>query len=158
MQNSLEKLIISPRLIYIDKSVQYNEQVEIIHLYSLIFCMWICVCLVCRARSHLFWWELTVWLMAILIPLSNVNGNIAYVHGSTVTIQHARPLTHGGLDKMAHVLQASFYIKIFTWLIVALEILMKLWMSTFQVTYSDWWLRYLLWNCPQKNVTRPYWW
>ena len=23
---------------------------------------------------------------------------------------------------------------------------------------SDWWLRYLLWNHPQKNVTRPYWW
>ena len=31
-------------------------------------------------------------------------------------------------------------------------------MSTFQANYSDWWLRYLLWNCPQKNVTRPYWW
>ena len=26
------------------------------------------------------------------------------------------------------------------------------------VNYSDWWVRYLLWNCHQKNVTRPYWW
>ena len=27
-----------------------------------------------------------------------------------------------------------------------------------QVTFSEWWLRYLWWNCPQMNVTRPYWW
>ena len=43
-------------------------------------------------------------------------------------------------------------------LIVAWQILMRFWMSTFQVYYSDWWLRYLRWNCSQKNVTRPYWW
>ena len=24
--------------------------------------------------------------------------------------------------------------------------------------FTDWWLRYLLWNCFQVNVTGPYWW
>ena len=24
--------------------------------------------------------------------------------------------------------------------------------------FSDWWLRHLLWNCPDMNVTRPHWW
>ena len=38
----------------------------------------------------------------------------------------------------------------------------KIWMK-FQVlnfldNFSDWWLSYLLWTCPQMNVTRPYWW
>ena len=28
----------------------------------------------------------------------------------------------------------------------------------FQANFSEWWLRYLLWNCPQMNATRPYWW
>ena len=28
----------------------------------------------------------------------------------------------------------------------------------FQANFSEWWLRYLLWNCPQMNSTRPYWW
>ena len=28
----------------------------------------------------------------------------------------------------------------------------------FQANFRDWWLRYLLWNCRQLNVTGPYWW
>ena len=24
--------------------------------------------------------------------------------------------------------------------------------------FSDWWLRYLLWNCSQMNITEPHWW
>ena len=28
----------------------------------------------------------------------------------------------------------------------------------FQANFSEWWLRYLLWNCPQMNAPRPYWW
>ena len=28
----------------------------------------------------------------------------------------------------------------------------------FQANFSEWWLRYLLRNCPQMNATRPYWW
>ena len=28
----------------------------------------------------------------------------------------------------------------------------------FQANFNDWWLRYLLQNCPQMNVTGPYWW
>ena len=27
----------------------------------------------------------------------------------------------------------------------------------FQANFSDWWPRYCLWNCPQINVTGPYW-
>ena len=30
--------------------------------------------------------------------------------------------------------------------------------GNFQANFSEWWLRYLLWNCPQVNATRPYWW
>ena len=30
--------------------------------------------------------------------------------------------------------------------------------GNFQANFSEWWLRYLLWNCPQMNVARPYWW
>ena len=30
--------------------------------------------------------------------------------------------------------------------------------SNFQTHFSDWTLEYLLWNCPQINVTGPYWW
>ena len=35
---------------------------------------------------------------------------------------------------------------------------MEFWISDFQANFSDWWLRYLLWNWPQMNVTGPYWW
>ena len=28
----------------------------------------------------------------------------------------------------------------------------------FQANFSEWWLRYLLRNCPQMNATKPYWW
>ena len=27
----------------------------------------------------------------------------------------------------------------------------------FQYVFSDWWLRYLMWSCPQMNVNWPYW-
>ena len=27
----------------------------------------------------------------------------------------------------------------------------------FQTNFSEWWLRYLSWNSPQMNATRPYW-
>ena len=30
--------------------------------------------------------------------------------------------------------------------------------GTFSASFSEWWLRYLLWNRPQMNSTRPYWW
>ena len=35
---------------------------------------------------------------------------------------------------------------------------MKFKIINFQANSCDWWLRYLLWNCPQTNVTEPYWW
>ena len=38
------------------------------------------------------------------------------------------------------------------------EIGMKLKRSYFKADFSDWWLRYLLWNCPQMNVIGPHWW
>ena len=28
--------------------------------------------------------------------------------------------------------------------------------GNFQANFSDWWLRYLLWNCPQGSVTGPH--
>ena len=28
----------------------------------------------------------------------------------------------------------------------------------FQANFSEWWLRYLLSNCPEMNATRHYWW
>ena len=31
-------------------------------------------------------------------------------------------------------------------------------MNNFQANHSDLWLRYILWNCPQMNVTEPCWW
>ena len=31
-------------------------------------------------------------------------------------------------------------------------------LDNIQANFSDWWLRYLLSNCPQMNVTRPHWW
>ena len=30
--------------------------------------------------------------------------------------------------------------------------------SIFQANFSDWWLKYLQWICPQMNVTGPYLW
>ena len=30
---------------------------------------------------------------------------------------------------------------------------MKFWISNLQANFSDWWLRYFLWNCPLVNVT-----
>ena len=33
------------------------------------------------------------------------------------------------------------------------EICMKYYISNFQANFSDWWLRHLLWNCPQLMVT-----
>ena len=36
---------------------------------------------------------------------------------------------------------------------------MKFFSSNLPEDFSGWWLGYLLWNCPQMNVTtRPYWW
>ena len=32
------------------------------------------------------------------------------------------------------------------------------WVSNVQANSSDWWLMYILHNCPQMYVTRPYWW
>ena len=31
-------------------------------------------------------------------------------------------------------------------------------LSYFQANFTSWWLRYLMWNHPQRNVTRPYLW
>ena len=31
-------------------------------------------------------------------------------------------------------------------------------MYNFQMDFSDWWLRHLLWNCPNMNVTGLHWW
>ena len=31
-------------------------------------------------------------------------------------------------------------------------------MCNFQMDFSDWWLRHLLWNCPNMNVTGLHWW
>ena len=31
-------------------------------------------------------------------------------------------------------------------------------LSNFRSNFSDWHLRYLLWNCPQIILTGPYWW
>ena len=36
---------------------------------------------------------------------------------------------------------------------LAPKIFKKNWISNFQASNSDWWLRYHLWNCPQMNVT-----
>ena len=41
------------------------------------------------------------------------------------------------------------------WLIGPREIWMQLQISKFQANFCDWWL---LWNCPQMNITGPYWW
>ena len=30
--------------------------------------------------------------------------------------------------------------------------------SNFQADISNWWLRYLLWNCPPTNAIGPHWW
>ena len=35
---------------------------------------------------------------------------------------------------------------------------MKFWICNFQTDFSDWWLRHLLWNCPNMNVTGLHWW
>ena len=32
------------------------------------------------------------------------------------------------------------------------------WNSNFQIDFSDWWLRHLLWNCPNMNVIGLHWW
>ena len=35
---------------------------------------------------------------------------------------------------------------------------MKFQTCTFQTDFSDWWWRYLFWNCPNMNVTGLHWW
>ena len=35
---------------------------------------------------------------------------------------------------------------------------MKYRTGNFQTEFSDWWLRVLLWSCPNMNVTGPRWW
>ena len=42
--------------------------------------------------------------------------------------------------------------------IVPWGIWIKLKISNLQAEFSNWWLRYLSWNCPQINVDGPYWW
>ena len=39
-----------------------------------------------------------------------------------------------------------------------LEDLKEFWISTFQATFSDWWLICHLCNCPLVKVTGPHWW
>ena len=38
------------------------------------------------------------------------------------------------------------------------DIWVKFEKNHFQTSFSDWWLRYLLWNCPLLNVNGTYWW
>ena len=30
--------------------------------------------------------------------------------------------------------------------------------NNFRAYFSDWWQRYRFWNCPQMNITGPFWW
>ena len=45
-----------------------------------------------------------------------------------------------------------------TWISFLKEIWMKFHISNFQTDLTDWWLRYLLRNYSQTNVTERYWW
>ena len=36
--------------------------------------------------------------------------------------------------------------------------LRQIYRSNFQANFGDWWLKYLLWNCPHMDATGPYWW
>ena len=38
------------------------------------------------------------------------------------------------------------------------EISLKFYIGNFRATFSNSWLRYLLWNCPEVIVIRPHWW
>ena len=44
------------------------------------------------------------------------------------------------------------------WLIDPWEIWMKFYTCNFQIDFNDWWLRHLLWNCPNMNVIGLHWW
>ena len=37
------------------------------------------------------------------------------------------------------------------------EVWMKFYIYNFQTDFSDWWLRHLLWNCPNMNATGLHW-
>ena len=37
------------------------------------------------------------------------------------------------------------------------NIRIKFWTINFQANFSDWWLRHLLWNHAEMNITIPYW-
>ena len=39
-----------------------------------------------------------------------------------------------------------------------MEISMKLMINNFQANFSYCWLKYLLWHCPQMNISGSYWW
>ena len=51
------------------------------------------------------------------------------------------------------------YMAYVPWLVFLTEIWMKNQIGNFQdnLNFSDWWLRYLLWNCAQVVVNGPHW-
>ena len=42
------------------------------------------------------------------------------------------------------------------WWTLYWEIRMQCNSSNFQINFSNWWLRYLLWSCPHMNITGPF--
>ena len=38
-------------------------------------------------------------------------------------------------------------------------LVLEMWKKFYiQANRNDWWLKYLLWNCPQMNIIAPHWW
>ena len=86
------------------------------------------------------WWH-------ALAFVTHERAKMSHKPGRNVT--QAGPKCHTRA-KMSH---SHVIIRVNSW---PLEDFNEFYISNFQASSNDWWLRYFLWNCPQMNVTGLY--
>ena len=95
------------------------------------------------AKTCVFWWWESVIESAAVVYRSH--GSNRYLRQFAVTYNINGLNGNGSL---------SISLALTHW---PLEDLNEILYIYFQTDFSDWWLRYLLWNCPQMKATGPYW-
>ena len=92
--------------------------------------------------------DIPLWKASITIMISITYPSLCYIWGWLIVISH-----WGLLWKSMHTLKLDRPYLIGTW-----EILINTRGNNFETNFSNWWLKYLLWKCPQVIVTGPHWW
>ena len=99
------------------------------------------------------YWPLEFWQNLYQISIGHITLWIVLKLPSwhpLVLIKSLHPTWRSGTRRCGYLIFNSLAPGKFKWNLSKL--------SNFQVNFPDWWLRFLFWNCPQKNVTGPYWW